>query len=132
MPVLETVDLRKTYRLGDREAEGLRGVTVQIERGEFVSMMGPSGSGKSTFLHLAGALDRASSGNVLVGGKSLGEMNDATLSRFRRTQLGFVFEELRQLAEQHLHELPRGHRCAIRVPEARHHHVLDGASFAVG
>ena len=92
MPILETFDLRKTYRRGDQEAEALRGVTVTIERGELVCMMGPSGSGKSTFLHLAGALDRASSGDVQIDGVSLGAMSDASLSRFRRTRLGFVFQ----------------------------------------
>jgi putative ABC transport system ATP-binding protein len=92
MPILETFDLRKSYRRGGHEAEALRGVSVSIERGEFVSLMGPSGSGKSTFLHLAGALDRASSGRVSIDGAPLEKMSDADLSRFRRTRLGFVFQ----------------------------------------
>ncbi|HVJ91135.1 MAG TPA: ABC transporter ATP-binding protein [Labilithrix sp.] len=92
MPILETIDLRKTYQRGGQESEALRGVSITIERGEFVTMMGPSGSGKSTFLHLAGALDRATSGRVLVDGHALTTMDDASLSRFRRTRLGFVFQ----------------------------------------
>ena len=91
-PILETFDLRKTYQRGDQKAEALRGVSVTIERGEFVCVMGPSGSGKSTLLHLAGALDRASSGSVRIDGLPLEKMSDASLSRFRRARLGFVFQ----------------------------------------
>jgi putative ABC transport system ATP-binding protein len=92
MPILETIDLRKTYRRGDQEAVALHGVSLSVERGEFVCVMGPSGSGKSTLLHLAGALDRASSGSVRIEGTALETMSDAKLSRFRRTRLGFVFQ----------------------------------------
>lgn len=92
MSILSTLDLRKTYARGGAEVHALRGVSVTIERGEFVVMMGPSGSGKSTFLQLAGALDRASSGRVTVDGTVLAELSDTALSRFRRTRLGFVFQ----------------------------------------
>jgi putative ABC transport system ATP-binding protein len=90
--LLETRDLKKVYRLGAQEVEALRGVSLDVERGEMVCLMGPSGSGKSTLLHLIGGLDRPSTGSVRLAGTLLGDYSDAALSRFRRTRLGFVFQ----------------------------------------
>ncbi|MGI5862141.1 MAG: ABC transporter ATP-binding protein [Myxococcales bacterium] len=92
MALLEATDLKKTYRRGEQTVEALRGVSLRVNRGELVSIMGPSGSGKSTLLHLIGGLDRPTAGSVLLDGQALESYSDGALSRFRRTRLGFVFQ----------------------------------------
>lgn len=84
--------ISKKYRDGKTTFFALEDVSLHIERGEFVSILGPSGSGKSTLLHVVGGLDRPSSGTVEVGGKVLGEMGERELARFRNTTVGFVFQ----------------------------------------
>jgi len=95
--LLETVELKKTYRSGKVEVEALRGVDIKIRAGELVAIMGPSGSGKSTLMHLLGAMARATSGKVLIDGKNIAAMNDAQRTEIRRTKLGFVFQKLNLL-----------------------------------
>ncbi len=90
--IIETKDVWKIYKLGKIEYPALRGVSVRIRKGEFVSIMGPSGSGKSTFLNLIGALDRPTRGEVLIDGKRLKELSDEQLARFRRNHIGFIFQ----------------------------------------
>ncbi len=85
-------DVRKSYAQGRREVHALRGVSLEIESGEFVAVMGRSGSGKSTLLHLAGALDLPSSGRVTVAGATTSELSDAERTLLRRRRLGFVFQ----------------------------------------
>ena len=84
--------LTKTYGAGDIEVHALRGVDLQVERGEFVAIMGPSGSGKSTLLHILGALETPTSGTVAVGGSRYDGFDDKELTRFRRDHIGFVFQ----------------------------------------
>jgi putative ABC transport system ATP-binding protein len=95
--LLETIDLRKTYKLGKVEVEALRGVNLRIQEGELVSIMGPSGSGKSTLMHLLGAMATASSGEVIIGGKNVADMNDSQRTDVRRKKLGFVFQKFNLL-----------------------------------
>ncbi len=90
--MIEFRDVRKTYRQGKREVHALNGVSLKIERGEFLAVMGPSGSGKSTLLHLAGALDLPSSGELLIDGASTASMPDSARTLFRRRRVGFVFQ----------------------------------------
>ncbi|MCC7442828.1 MAG: ABC transporter ATP-binding protein [Bdellovibrionales bacterium] len=90
--LLKVEGLRKTYSRGEQEVEALKGVTLEIGRGQFASIMGPSGSGKSTLLHLLGGLDRPSAGAVLLDGQRLDEYSDDELSAFRRRKLGFIFQ----------------------------------------
>jgi putative ABC transport system ATP-binding protein len=92
MALIETVDLWKTYQMGDEEIHALRGVSIQIERGEYVAIMGPSGSGKSTLMNLIGCLDTPSRGSYLLNGKQVSQMDDNELARIRNEEIGFVFQ----------------------------------------
>jgi len=92
MALIETVDLWKTYIMGSEEIHALRGVSIQIERGEYVAIMGPSGSGKSTLMNLIGCLDTPSKGSYLLNDKQVSEMNDNELARIRNEEIGFVFQ----------------------------------------
>src|SRR5687768_8478084 len=92
MPLIETVDLWKTYQMGAEEVHALQGVSIQIERGEYVAIMGPSGSGKSTLMNLIGCLDTPTKGSYLLNGKQVSQMNDDELARIRNEEIGFVFQ----------------------------------------
>src|ERR687888_38886 len=92
MALIETVDLWKTYVMGTEEIHALRGVSVRIERGEYVAIMGPSGSGKSTLMNLIGCLDTPTKGSYLLNGKQVSQMNDNELARIRNEEIGFVFQ----------------------------------------
>jgi putative ABC transport system ATP-binding protein len=92
MSLIDTHDLWKTYVMGSEEIHALRGVSVGIERGEYVAIMGPSGSGKSTLMNLIGCLDTPSKGSYLLNGKQVSQMNDNELARIRNEEIGFVFQ----------------------------------------
>jgi putative ABC transport system ATP-binding protein len=92
MPLIETRDLWKTYVMGDEEIHALKGVSISIERGEYVAIMGPSGSGKSTLMNLIGCLDTPSKGTYLLNNKEVSQMNDNELARIRNEEIGFVFQ----------------------------------------
>lgn len=89
---IQTVDLTKIYRMGQIEAPALGGVNLKIRRGEFMSIMGPSGSGKSTLLNLLGALDRPTSGRVLIDDVDIYRLDDGQLAEFRNLKVGFIFQ----------------------------------------
>jgi len=90
--VIRTDDLWKTYIMGAEEVHALRGVTFEIERGEYVAIMGPSGSGKSTLMNLIGCLDTPSSGQYWLNKKLVSEMDDDELAYIRNKEIGFVFQ----------------------------------------
>src|ERR1700752_4262365 len=92
MALIETQDLWKTYVMGSEEIHALRGASIQIERGEYVAIMGPSGSGKSTLMNLIGCLDPPSKGSHLLHSKQVSQMNDNELARIRNEEIGFVFQ----------------------------------------
>jgi putative ABC transport system ATP-binding protein len=92
MGIIETRDLWKTYVMGSEEIHALRGVSIDIEKGEYVAIMGPSGSGKSTLMNLIGCLDTPTKGSYLLNGKQVGQMNDNELARIRNEEIGFVFQ----------------------------------------
>src|SRR5262245_48938494 len=90
--MMELVNVTKVYQQGRRTVQAVRGVSLLVEAGEFVSIMGPSGSGKSTLMHLLGALDTPTSGPALFQGRDLDAMSDKERSLLRRTRIGFVFQ----------------------------------------
>ncbi len=92
MALIETQDLWKTYQMGSEEIHALRGVSLKIERGEYVAIMGPSGSGKSTLMNLIGCLDTPTKGSYLLNDKQVSQMNDDELARIRNQEIGFVFQ----------------------------------------
>lgn len=98
-PILRAERLTKGYRLGRREVAVLRGVDLELQRGEMVAIRGASGAGKSTLLHLLGGLDVPDAGEVWFGGEALSRMAQATLARFRNRHIGFVFQAYHLLPE---------------------------------
>jgi len=90
-PVVEAVELKKTYMLGKIPVEALRGVNLKVESGDFLAILGPSGSGKSTMLNLVGALDKPTAGTLLIDGVDVSKLNDNQLADLRR-RVGFVFQ----------------------------------------
>ncbi|CAM4497525.1 MAG: ABC transporter ATP-binding protein [Paenibacillus macerans] len=92
MKILEANNLKKFYGSGETAVHALDGVTLEVEHGEFVAIVGTSGSGKSTLLHMLGGLDRPTSGSVTVDGKDIFSLKDEELTIFRRRKIGFVFQ----------------------------------------
>ncbi len=92
MSVLKTEELKKIYGSDAAEVQALKGVSISVEQGEFVAVVGTSGSGKSTLLHMLGGIDRPTSGKVFVDGKDVFSLNDEELTIFRRRKIGFVFQ----------------------------------------
>ncbi len=92
MIILQTTDLKKIYGKGENEVHALDGINLEVQKGEFVSIVGTSGSGKSTLLHLLGGLDTPTSGKVFVDGKDIFTLKDEQLTIFRRRKIGFVFQ----------------------------------------
>ena len=92
MNILETKDLKKYYGTGDNQVKALDNVTLSVEEGELVAIVGCSGSGKSTLLHMLGGLDYPTSGTVKVAGKEIFQLNETELTIFRRRRIGFVFQ----------------------------------------
>ena len=90
--ILRTENLVKSYRIGKMEVPALRGVSLEIEKGEFVAIMGPSGCGKSTLLHLLGGLLSPTSGTIIIDGEDISKVSDATRTDIRRRKIGFVFQ----------------------------------------
>ena len=92
-PIISIRDLRKTYRVGEVDVHALRGVDLDVQRGEFVSIVGPSGSGKSTLFHIVGGLTPPTEGTVHIAGRDLLGMTDAGRTELRKTTVGFVFQK---------------------------------------
>lgn len=123
--VIRSYDLRKTYIMGDQEINAVNGVDVQINKGEYVAIMGPSGSGKSTLMNLIGCLDTASSGEYFINGYPVSNLTDDELARIRNKEIGFVFQTFNLLPRAtalHNVELPLiygGIPADVRIERAK-------------
>lgn len=109
-PIIRVRDLRKTYHVGDVDVHALRGVDLDVARGEFLAIVGPSGSGKSTLFHILGGLTGPSAGEVVVGGNNMSRISDLERTLMRRKAVGFVFQKynlLPTLSARHNIELAR-------------------------
>ena len=128
-PIITAQNLRKSYTLGKRAVEVLQGVSITVQKGDFVALRGASGAGKSTLLHLLGGLDTPDSGEIYVGGECLSAMSGSQLSRFRNGKIGFIFQAYHLLPEFDAVEnvcLPaRMCRSGVRDLEARARQLLD-------
>jgi len=91
-PIIHIRDLKKIYRIGDIEVPALRSVSLEVARGEFVSIVGPSGSGKSTLFHILGGLASPTAGSVIIDGEDLSALTDIGRTLLRRKKVGFVFQ----------------------------------------
>jgi len=95
--MIQAEDVRKTYRIGKVDVQALRGVSLAVEKGEFVTIVGPSGSGKSTLFYILGGLTHADSGRVLIDGVDFTAMSDSGRTKLRRSKIGFVFQKFNLL-----------------------------------
>ena len=96
-PIIQVENITKVYRIGKVDVQALAGVSFEVQRGEFVSIVGPSGSGKSTLFYILGGLTRATSGRVVVDGDDFAQMSDAQRTRMRKHKIGFVFQKFNLL-----------------------------------
>src|SRR5215831_15223565 len=146
--VISVKNLTKIYKMGDHEVRALRGVSLDIEPGQFTAVTGPSGSGKSTFMHIAGCLDRPTSGQYFLDGRDVSRLSKDELARVRNSKIGFVFQGFNLLTRTTALdnvELPllyrsinsfkaaERHKRALEVLDAvglgeRHHHMPNQLS----
>ena len=89
---LQLNEIKKSFGKGDNRVEVLKGIDLAVEKGEFCVLLGPSGSGKSTLLNILGGIDRADSGDILIGGERMADMNEKALTQYRRRHLGYIFQ----------------------------------------
>jgi len=96
--MIQAIDIKKTYKVGEVEIVALKGVSLKIKEGEFVSITGSSGSGKSTLMHILGCLDRPTSGKLFLDDKEVGKLNSNDLAKMRNEKIGFVFQQFNLLS----------------------------------
>jgi putative ABC transport system ATP-binding protein len=134
-PVIVVRNLVKTFVLGEVHVRAVRGVSLEIERGEFVAVTGPSGSGKSTFMHILGCLDRPTSGQYILDGQDVSQMTRDQLAEVRNRRIGFVFQGFNLLSRTTARdnvELPLLYGAGGKLKTAERHKLADEALTAVG
>jgi len=99
LPIVKLENVEKIYKMDNVEVPALRGVSFEIDKGEYISIMGPSGSGKSTIMNLIGALDRPTRGKVLIDGRDISKLKDDQLAVIRRKKIGFVFQQFNLISK---------------------------------
>jgi len=104
MSLVELVDVRKHYMLGDTRVDALRGINLEVEQGEFLAIAGPSGSGKSTILNMIGCIDNPTEGKVLIDGTEVEHLTDTELTRYRRSKIGFIFQSFNLIPVLNVYE----------------------------
>jgi putative ABC transport system ATP-binding protein len=125
-PVIRAENLRKSFTMGDSTIHAVDGISLEIRRGDFISILGPSGCGKSTLLNLLGMLDRPSGGEIYIDGRAISKMSDAEATAFRRKRIGFVFQQFNLINKLTVYEnaslplmldeMPEGKREAAVMP----------------
>lgn len=120
--LIKTSSLKKVYRFGNVDVPALRGVTMEVQAGEFVALLGPSGSGKSTLFHIVGGMLAPTSGTVEIDGQDLANMSDAERTEMRKTKVGFVFQRFNLLATLNAEENIRiaQHIAGVADPDDEH------------
>ena len=130
--VIEIQDLVKDYRVGEMVVHVLKGISFEIERGDFVSIMGPSGSGKSTLMNILGCLDKPTSGTYTLDGISVGNLNRDQLAEIRNNKIGFVFQQFNLLARTSAAENVELPMMYTDAPARERHERAMKALLAVG
>ena len=134
-PVIAVRDLTKTYTVGELEVPALRGVSLDVQAGEFVALTGPSGSGKSTFMHLLGCLDRPTGGHYLLNGRDVSTLDKRALAHVRNDEIGFVFQGFNLLSRTSALEnveLPMLYRRGVGARERRERAIAALESVGLG
>ncbi len=131
--ILKAVNLKKAYRVGDVVTWGLRGVNLEVRRGEFISIMGPSGSGKTTLLNMIGILDKPTKGDIIIDGVRVSKLSSKEMAKLRNRKIGFVFQQFNLISRLTVYEnieLPLVARGMKR--HLRRRMVVDALKMAAG
>ena len=135
IPIIETIDLKKVYGMGDAEVAAVNGISMRINAGEFVAIMGPSGSGKSTLMNILACLDRPTEGNYILDGEDVSEYSRSELAFIRSQKLGFVFQSFNLLPRVTALDnviMPMIYRRENRISPAQRKEIALAALESVG